>query len=252
MHIPDVLSGNSSVMRTLREEVALAALCAAPVLITGERGVGKTTLARHLHQCGRPFRGDVRIVDSATVSAAQFEAELSRPGTLFLAHVGRLDRGLQDRAMRSLDGRGTREVRLLSGADEGLYRLVQQRQFREDLFYRLNILHLHVPPLRTRREDIPLLMARALGDAARVRGCAAPELTTEAQGAVTAYGWPGNLRELRSVADALMESRGGQAIGVEDLPPLLHVTRREPAPVRVTAASGCRVDIVPFERCGDV
>ena len=218
MHSSHVLVGESAPICELREDLSLAAQCLASTLITGEPGVGKMAVAQSLHERGGNGHSPMRVVDCASASEARLEFELSRAGTLLLARVDRLSPALQAGLTDFLTRNAGQGPRLVSTGHGDIFRLVENGQFGEDLYYRLNVIHLRVPSLRTRPADVRILLSRCLAEVAKDRGCAAPERSAGVDVLLSAYAWPGNLRELQSVAAALVDSRGARRIRVRDLP----------------------------------
>jgi len=246
---PDGLFGRSGGMLAVYKQIALACGADAPVLVMGETGTGKELVARAIHRNGaraaRPFVpvncgalpeglleselfGHVRGAFTGAVADKRGLFEEARGGTLFLDEIGEMSKSLQVRLLRALELGEVRPVgsarattvdtRVIAATHRDLERAVREGGFREDLFYRLHVFVIRVPPLRERREDIPLLAAHFLaGFAARGRGAAA--LTPAAVAALATHDWPGNVRELENtLARLVAEARGG-TIDVPDLPP---------------------------------
>jgi transcriptional regulator with GAF, ATPase, and Fis domain len=150
-------------------------------------------------------------------------------GTIFLDEIGEMTPRMQGVLLRFLDtgeiqkvgadsGSKRVDVRVIAATNRNLREMVSQGQFREDLYYRLNVVHLIVPPLRERRSDIPLLLEHFLDRFARTAGQAPPAFTPEALAVMTDYGWPGNVRELLNVVERLVVARPGRTIRPEELP----------------------------------
>jgi DNA-binding NtrC family response regulator len=245
----DGLVGRSAGMLAVYKQIALACASAAPVLVTGETGTGKELVARAIHRHGprasRPFVpvncgalaegileselfGHVRGAFTGAVADKKGLFEEARGGTIFLDEIGEMSPNLQVRLLRTLElgelrpvgsARATTvDVRVVAATNRDLERAVSDETFRRDLFYRLNVLAIRVPPLRERREDVPLLAAHFLS-AGVSRGRAAASLTPAAVAALAAHDWPGNVRELENTLSRLVvEARGG-TIDVTDLPP---------------------------------
>jgi DNA-binding NtrC family response regulator len=218
----------------------------APVLITGESGTGKELIARALHQQSRQAAGPFVAVSCAAVPETLLEAELfghergaftgavrkragrfqaADHGTLFLDEVGEIPLAGQVKLLRVLqegvfEPLGTNvsvsvQVRVVSASHRDLKALVDQGRFRDDLYYRLNILELAIPPLRTRREDIPTLVDYFI----QPYGAGQPiGVTAEALAALEAYPYPGNVRELEHVIQQAVVLADGGAIDVQHLP----------------------------------
>jgi DNA-binding NtrC family response regulator len=176
-------------------------------------------------------------VNCATSSEAWVEAQLfgsdttmgrldaASGSTVFLHHVGRLRPPTQERLTRYLGQTARPGPRIIATGDASLYQRVQDQQFLADLFYRLNTLHLRVPPVRARRDDIPRLLTHFLSRVAQSRGLLAPQLSADALAALVDYSWPGNLRELRSTAEALVHASRTGVITRNELPHLVAPSR---------------------------
>jgi DNA-binding NtrC family response regulator len=224
------LAGDSDALADLRLEIELAAHSGATALISGEKGVGKTSVAHAIHAASPRRAQPLRIVDCGRADESSFDTDLfagraSGPGgasggavAVLLTRVEQLPPALQECLIRALDkavvaeASGAIRTRILASAGADLYARVQNGQFRSDLFYRLNILHLRVPPLRERREDIPALFTRCLHHAAVQGTTVAPWVAPDALEVLVSYAWPGNLRELRMVAEELVELRRNTSI----------------------------------------
>ncbi|MGI6433183.1 MAG: sigma-54-dependent transcriptional regulator [Sphaerochaetaceae bacterium] len=241
--------GKSEIMSRLMETVRQVADASASVLVTGESGVGKELIADALHQLSSRANGPFIKVSCASfaetlledelfghekgafsgaINARKGRFELADGGTLFLDEIGevsqatqvKLLRVLQERQFERLGGEKTLtvDVRLVAATNRDLKEEVAKGRFREDLFYRLNVIHLDVPPLRDRKEDIPLLMAHFLElynerNKRQVQG-----FSTRAKAAMLAYEWPGNIRELGNCVESAIVLSQGQIIEFEDLP----------------------------------
>ncbi len=224
------LLGTSVAMRRVFATLEKVAPTDATVLIEGESGTGKELVAEALHECGPRRQGPFVIVDCGSLPAGVIESELfghekgsftgavaSRAGafeqadggTLFLDEIGELDITLQSRLLRALDRRKVKrvggaeyqhiDVRVIAATNRDLEEMVNQSEFRDDLFYRLAVVRLAMPPLRARVDDIELL-ARAFISQFRLQHPAAPpfEVTPDILRGLTARAWPGNVRELRN------------------------------------------------------
>lgn len=222
------------------------------VLINGESGTGKELVARALHRhsprAGRSFIA----LNMAAIPRDLLESELfghergaftgaqarrigrfeqADQGTLFLDEIGDMPAGLQTRLLRVLcDGEFYRvggtapvrvDVRIVAATHQNLERLVLKGRFREDLFHRLNVIRIHLPALRERREDIPLLMRHHLVRAAKELGCEPKTLLPETIEQLKRFDWPGNVRQLENTARWLTVMASGREIHLEDLPPEL-------------------------------
>jgi DNA-binding NtrC family response regulator len=252
------LIGSSAAMRALREQISRAALVDANVLITGESGTGKELVARAVHLGGSRARGPFVAVSCAAVPHDILEAELfghargaftgaaqsrlglfpqASGGTLFLDEIGdmplelqpKLLRALQEHAVRPLGG--AREVaadaRILAATNRDLGALVRAGSFREDLLFRLKVLHLELPPLRARERDVIELTQHFLAQASR--GGKIFQLARDAEASLLGYRWPGNVRELENCVNAAMALAAEGRIGFDELPTRIR-TQRQPPP----------------------
>jgi len=240
--------GQSGALRQVLEVARQAAPSVANVLVLGESGTGKELIARFIHQnstrAGRPFVP----VNCAAIPESILEAELfgyergaftgavvrkdgrfarARFGTLFLDEVGELSPAVQVKLLRVLQegefeplGGGTvrADVRIVTATNRDLAREVEAGRFREDLYYRLNVIALTAPPLRTRREDIPLLVDHFLGQYCAKNGRARLGVSKEALERLLAYAWPGNVRELENVMERAAVLCQGPELYESDLP----------------------------------
>jgi DNA-binding NtrC family response regulator len=219
------------------------------VLVTGESGTGKELIARALHQMGRRSEGPFIAVNCAALPEPLLESELfghvrgaftdakaprtglfvqAHGGTLFLDEVGDLPAGMQPKLLRALQDRvvrpvgGDREIpfdaRIVTATNRDLVSAVEAGQFREDLYFRLNVLEVLAPPLRTRGNDVLLLAQHFLGRAAASEGKAVRSIAPEAAKKLLAYRWPGNVRELRNCVERAVALCRLDAITPDDLP----------------------------------
>ena len=236
----------SPLMLDLIKLATLASRSDAKVLITGESGVGKDLIAQHIHGHSTRTRGQFVAVNCAGLTETLLESELfghvrgsftgayrDKPGklqladrgTLFLDEVGEMSLRMQALLLRFLENgeiqavgsdktHTTVDVRVVAATNRNLAELVGQGQFREDLLYRLRVIHFHVPPLRERQEDI-----RPLANHFLSRSKSAVRLSDEAWQALERYRWPGNVRELQNVIEQVMWlASGEQPVGVNELP----------------------------------
>jgi DNA-binding NtrC family response regulator len=241
--------GKSPAMKRLFQLLETVAGTSSTILITGETGTGKEVVARAIHHNG-PRRlqrfvalncsaipetlleaelfGHVRGAFTGAVGNRQGRLEQAHKGTLFLDEVGTMSAALQMKLLRVLQEREFErvgdshtikvDVRVAAATNSDLARMVTEGQFREDLYYRLNVIPVHVPPLRERREDIPLLVQHFLD---RLRGEGREPLTVsqEAMRRLMSFQWPGNVRELENIVErAVAFSAGRSQIDVADLP----------------------------------
>ena len=244
---PEGLLGRTSSMLTVYKQIAHAADSAAPVLVSGESGTGKELVARAIHANGerskRPFValncgavaetlleselfGHVRGAFTGATSDRKGAFEQAHGGTVFLDEIGdtppamqvKLLRVLQDGEVRPVGASRTIHVdaRVVAATNVDIERTVAEERFREDLYYRLSVIVIRLPPLRERREDIPLLIDQFLGKAS-ARAGRQVTLSPETIAALTAYRWPGNVRELENTIERLVVFSRGR-IEVQDLP----------------------------------
>ena len=245
------LIGRSPGILGVEEDIQCAAGSDAKVLITGESGVGKEVVARLIHSRSRRRRAPLISVNCAGVPDSLLASELfghvkgsftdayrdqrgwleqADAGTIFLDEVGEMSPQMQALLLRFLDsgeiqqvGASQRvrrvDVRVVTATNRRLIDRVRTHDFREDLFYRLNVIHIDIPPLRDRREDIPLLFESFLTQYATSNQMARPSLSDEAHAAMKAFDWPGNVRQLRNVAERLVvRLKSGGDITPLDLP----------------------------------
>ncbi|MEY4760840.1 MAG: hypothetical protein RLZZ200_696 [Pseudomonadota bacterium] len=242
------LLGGSASMQKLREMISRVARSQAPVHITGESGTGKELVARLIHQSGPRQEGPFIPVNCGAIPAELMESEFfghkrgsftgavndkkgllqaAEGGTLFLDEVADLPLHMQVKLLRVIQEKTVRpigesqelpvDVRILSATHRKLADQVAAGQFREDLYYRVNVIELRVPPLRERREDIAELAQAALGRLARRSGLDAPELSEDALSGLETYDFPGNVRELENILERALALCAGDRIQAEDL-----------------------------------
>src|SRR4051795_1544474 len=240
--------GESYVMGQLREQVAMAAPTNGRVLIFGENGTGKELVARSIHQLSRRRGGPFIEVNCAAIPEELIESELfghvkgaftgavadrrgkfeaSDGGTLFLDEIADMSlktqakvlRALQEQVVEPLGGTGSMkvDVRILAATNKDLPGEIRGGRFREDLYFRLNVIPIFVPPLREREADIPLLAAHFMEELAREYGRRPKRLDPGAATGLRSYRWPGNVRELRNVIERLMIMVPGDTITLGDL-----------------------------------
>jgi len=248
-HAGKQLLGESAATRHLIEEIEKVAPYKTNVLITGESGTGKELVARTIHNLGpRRDRPWVAIncsaiprdlmeselfgyVKGAFTGAAQTRLgrlEQAQSGTLFLDEIGDLDLALQTKMLRVLQEREFSpvgsdqvrkvDVRIMAATNRDLKEMVREGKFREDLFYRLDVYSIVVPPLRERREDVPLLAQVFLHELAADTDKSVSTISPEAMEVLTRYNWPGNIRELHNAIERSLLSCKGDTIDARDLP----------------------------------
>jgi two-component system response regulator PilR (NtrC family) len=242
------LIGDSAPMNELRATIAKVARSQAPVYVAGESGVGKELVARLIHELGPRAAAPFVPVNCGAIPSELMESEFfghkkgsftgahadkdglfhaAQGGTLFLDEVAELPMHMQVKLLRVIQEKAVRpigaraeigvDVRILSATHKNLARLVELGSFRQDLFYRINVIELRVPPLRERREDIPKLAGRVLERLGKDSGGATARLSPEALKALLAYDFPGNVRELENVLERAVALCENNSISVEDL-----------------------------------
>ncbi len=243
-----MLGGNSVLINTVRATLKRVAPTGSRVLITGPAGVGKEVAARTIHQWSARSGGPFMVVSAAMMTPERVEEELfgveqedvSRPGlleqahggTLFLDEIadmplttqGKILRVLTDQSYHRVGGQRPVkvDVRVLSATSRDLQQEIAEGRFREDLYYRLNVVPVRMPPLRERREDIPELANQFLARFAAERRIPAPTFNEEALAALQAHDWPGNIRQLRNIIERtviLAPCERVEVIEAEMLPP---------------------------------
>lgn len=258
------LLGQAPAMRKLKETIAKLARSQAPVCILGESGSGKERVAREIHRLGPRAERAFVPVNCGAIPTELMESEFfghvkgaftgatgdhpglfqsAQGGTLFLDEVAELPLHMQVKLLRAIQERavkpvgGSREipvdVRILSATHRDLAALVREGQFRQDLYYRLNVIELRVPPLRERLEDLPLLSRRILARIAQDWGTQPPQLSEDALAALRAYPFPGNVRELENILERAATLCEGDILEAADL----HLPEAG-APLGITARTG--------------
>ena len=255
------LTGTSPAVRALEQEIEWAGRCDSKVFITGESGVGKEVVARLIHECSPRRRVPMIAVNCAGIPDSLLESELfghergsftgafrdnpglvegADQGTLFLDEVCEMTPRMQALLLRFIESGETQrvgasrphasvDVRVIAATNKDVQKRIAAGEFREDLFYRLNVLHVVVPPLRDRIEDIPALLDHFLSLYSAQRGIAAPALAPRVRELLTSYHWPGNIRELRNVVESTVLRVDDGVISVKDLPPQFEQSTRRPA-----------------------
>jgi transcriptional regulator with PAS, ATPase and Fis domain len=234
----------------IEQEIECAARTDAKVLITGESGVGKEVVANLIHQRSRRRYAPFVAINCAGVPDTLLESEMfghvrgsftdayrdkrgwvetASGGSIFLDEVGEMSVRMQAVLLRFLDNgelqrvgcdqpHAIADVRVIAATNRSLVDSVAKKEFRDDLYYRLNVIHIPVPPLRERAEDIPALIAHFVRLSSNNLRVPPPRLLDEAAARLVAYSWPGNVRELKNVIERLVVRAGGGPIPVGDLP----------------------------------
>jgi DNA-binding NtrC family response regulator len=250
MKTPRQLVGSSSTVRVIEQEIECAARSDAKVLITGETGVGKEVVARLIHDRSRRAQQPLVTINCAGVPDSLLESELfghvrgsftdayrdkrgwleqANGGTIFMDEVGEMSLRMQALLLRFLENgeiqrvgsdqvRSALNVRVIAATNRNLLTRIAEKSFREDLFYRLNVIHVAILPLRERVEDIPLLFDHFIQVYCERHGNAPPRVLDETMARLTAYNWPGNVREIKNVVERLVVRTQSGVITPDDLP----------------------------------
>ena len=277
---PLQLIGASPAIQTVREEIEYAARCDAKVLITGESGVGKEVVARLIHAGSLRRHNDLVTVNCAALTESLLETELfghvrgsftgafrdragvleqANRGTVFMDEIGETTPRMQGLLLRFLEtgeiqrvGSERAEtrvnVRVIAATNRNLVDAVSAKTFREDLYYRLNVVQLQIPPLRERRDDIQLLLSGFLATFAAQYQVPRPTVSPEAMDVLMTHAWPGNVRELKNVAERLVVRGRNGHIEIGELPLELLNARGEKPPEPAATAPGRRLADVLFDR----
>jgi len=250
-----IIGRNERILQAV-ETVESIARTKVTVLITGESGTGKELIARAIHQRSNRSHGPFIAVNCGALPEGVLESELfghekgsftgatsqrkgrfeiADGGTLLLDEVGEMPLGTQVKLLRVLEEEcfmrvgGSRDVhvdvRIIASTNRDLWQLVEEGSFRRDLFYRLNVVTIHLPPLRERREDIQSIFLGLVQEVCARNNLEFGGITDDALLALENYDWPGNVRELRNLAESLVVLSHGKRIGLEDLPE--HIIRRD-------------------------
>ncbi|MCL2410366.1 MAG: sigma-54 dependent transcriptional regulator [Treponema sp.] len=242
--------GNSRSLRDIFDTIKKAAATKASILITGESGVGKELVADAIHELSTRKTMPLVKLHCAALSASLLESELfghekgaftgavaqrkgrfelASGGTLFLDEIGEIDQNIQIKLLRVLQekkfervgGEKTIEVdvRIIAATNKDLKAEIEKGNFREDLYFRLNVVNIHMPPLRERKDDIPLLAAAFLKEFASENGKSINAIHEKVRSRLYAYDWPGNIRELRNCIESAVVMCQSDVITVDDLPP---------------------------------
>jgi len=239
----------SPAIKALLEMVHQVGQVDCSVLITGDSGTGKELLAREIHRCSSRSEGPFVPVNCAAIPAGLLESELfghaagaftganvDKPGlfeeadggTMLLDEIGAMEPALQAKLLRAIESGEVRRIgdtavrrvraRIVAATNENLDKAIKSGAFREDLYYRLNVVHLHIPPLAQRREDIIPLVEHFVEIFNRRMGLRVTAISREAQDALLKYSWKGNVRELQNVVERAMIFTSGDTITLDSLP----------------------------------
>ncbi len=273
----EAIVGRSAVMQQVYKAIGRVAPTDATVLIRGESGTGKELVARAVYQHSLRSESPLMVVNCAAIPETLLESELfgyeagaftgattrrigkfqqADGATIFLDEIGDIPLLVQAKILRLLQEQtferlGSNEtiqvsVRVLCATNRNLEEAIAQRAFREDLYHRLNVVTLQLPPLRDRREDIPALVDYFLNRFARGLSLEKPPLSQEALDALVNYSWPGNVRELEHVVQRLMIFTGGYTIQAADLPPA--ITAGLPVPMASKTGPWTDEEFLAFAR----
>ncbi|HSV55775.1 MAG TPA: sigma-54 dependent transcriptional regulator, partial [Magnetospirillaceae bacterium] len=259
--------GRSSAMNRIFDVLRRVAPTRASVMVTGESGVGKELIADALHHLSPRADKPFIKVHCAALAESLLESELfghekgsftgatarkrgrfelAHKGTLFLDEIGDINqnvqikilRVLQERKFERVGGEDTLEtdVRIIAATNRDLKSEIEKGTFREDLYYRLNVVNIHVPPLRERKDDIPLLAGAFLREFSEENGKNLEGFDAKVRAAFFGYGWPGNVRELRNCVESAVVMARGNLVTMDDLPPGIRASQ-ENGTVRIPAGS---------------
>jgi len=274
----DALVGGSPAMQNIFRLVLKIARSNATVLIRGESGTGKELIARAIHRHSRRADGAFFAINCAAIPETLLESELfgyergaftgadrrkiglfetASGSTLFLDEIGDLTLPLQGKILRALQEKEIRrvggtdsvpvDVRVLAATNRDLEQMMKAGTFRDDLYYRLNVIPIVIPPLRDRREDVPEIAARFLKRASAEHGRPVPEISPEAMRLLVSFDWPGNVRQLESILERALLLSEKPVLDADDLPPEIRRPRGAAAAVHVEIpADG--IDIEEVER----
>jgi transcriptional regulator with PAS, ATPase and Fis domain len=255
----DSIVGSTAEISELKKTAQRAAESDFPVLISGESGTGKEIFAQAIHQASpRRMHPFVRIncaaiprdlleselfgyaggaFTGASPKGKPGKFELGNRGTVFLDEIGELPINMQPKLLQVLEEKEFERVggnkiiksdfRLISATNQDVKKMMEEYRFRSDLYYRLNVIDIHIPPLRERRQDISLLARHILKEMARDGAMAPAELSEDAENALKAYHWPGNVRELENILERIASSMDDEMITSAHLPFHLHSGRNQ-------------------------
>ena len=272
------ITGKSAAVKTLLKNISKLARNQAPVFIHGESGSGKERVARMIHQQGARNDGPFIPVNCGAISAELMESEFfghlkgsftgahsdkeglfqaANGGTLFLDEIAELPLNMQVKLLRVIQEKAVRavgaaqeipvDVRILSASHKNLVKLVSDGAFREDLYYRINVIELTIPSLRDRKEDIPLFIEQLLNNLAAKMDMETPSIDSEAIAALKNYHFPGNVRELENILERAIALSDNNSITTQDLH-LKPVTNNEKSNIEITTPASSTVE--PMDLAG--
>jgi len=273
----DSIVGRSEPLRVVLDQIERVSDTDSTVLLTGESGTGKELFARAIHHRSRRARRMLVTVNCGAIPEHLLESELfghvrgaftnayatrqgrfalASGGTIFLDEIGDMSPALQVKLLRVLQERTfepvgssrsvVADVRVIAATHQDLETAVREKRFRQDLYYRLNVIPIRLPPLRERTGDIPVLIDHFLQKLALDRGRRSPQIGPEALACLCDYPWPGNVRELENVVERLVVFAGDRAVTVADLPEPIRAggPRQDATAPRLPAAGLCLADAV--------
>jgi DNA-binding NtrC family response regulator len=267
-----LMIGCSESCRQMEYDIQCASKSDAKVLISGESGVGKEVLARLIHERSQRSRGPMVAINCASIPDTLLASELfghmkgsftdahrsrtglfeqGHRGTVFLDEVGEMSLQMQALVLRFLENGEilpvgsertlTRvDVRIIAATNRTLSQRIKEGSFREDLYYRLNVIHIEIPPLRSRPDDVPLLLDAFLRRFAIEHRIELPLVSDTARERLLSYHWPGNVRELKNVAERLVIRHGGGEIEIDHLP--MELKGQRPSTTGAAQLAPTRVD----------
>jgi DNA-binding NtrC family response regulator len=250
--------GRSKVIQKLHESIEKISLCDVNVLISGESGTGKELAARAIHYIGRRAGKPFIPVNCSAIPESLFENELfghvkgaftdaglpqvglvkeAEGGTLFLDEIGAISPFIQVKLLRLLQEREYKplgdprlrraDIRIIAATNRDIQTLVKEGKFRDDLFYRLNIVSLDIPPLRERREDIPILVMHFMSEYSKELNKPIKEVSDDTMKALITYSWPGNIREVENKIQQMIVMSSGPVFSLESIQSYLSETNSE-------------------------
>lgn len=267
--------GDSRPLAQVRRMIEKAAAIDSPILITGENGTGKELVARHVHYSSARKSEAMVIINCPAIPESLFESELfghtkgaftgadrertgrfekADGGTIFFDEIGDLPMALQGKLLRVLetgefeklgsDKTISVDCRLLAATNRDLEQMVAEEKFRQDLYYRINVVNIEVPPLRERTDDIPLLLEHFLGV---MNAAAEYTFTPEAIGVLASYEWPGNIRQFRNIVQQIVLGCEPGAIGADDIRRVMNLQQEADAEVAAGSESRLTEAVRHFE-----